>query len=77
MSKKSWRIILLCLLLLALLSLSACQLAKDLQNATHELSQLPQRFVEGFINNILEGIKGIGSALADSVGNIVRGMRGH
>ncbi len=77
MSKKTWRITLLCLLILALvLGLSACQLGKEMQNTAHTFSQLPDRLVQGLID-MLGGLKGIGTALSDSIRNIVRGMTGH
>ncbi len=76
MSKKTWRIILFCLIILALLmGLSACQLVENAQNTAHDISHLPDRLVQGFIN-LLGSIKGVGTALADSIRNMVRGMTG-
>ncbi len=76
MSKKTWRITLLCLLILALLlSLSGCQLVEGAKNTAHEFSHAPDRLVNVF-TNLMDSIKGVGTALAESISNMVRGMTG-
>jgi hypothetical protein len=76
MRRLPWRKIILSLLLLTIIiGLYGCQLGKNLDNTVREFSTIPDRIAQGF-TNLMGSVSGIGSALADSIGNIVNGMTG-
>jgi hypothetical protein len=77
MQKINWRIILLCLLLLAVVVLlTGCALADKMENTTRALSNIPARLGQVIVD-LMSGIGNIGNALANQVGNIIKGMTGH
>ncbi len=76
MYKFRWHNILLCILLLALVvTLSGCRAVNNLDRVTKAISAIPSRLGEVVID-LMGGIGNIGNALANQVGNIVKGMTG-
>jgi len=76
MNRLPWKKLILLILFLAVLTgLSGCQLGKNFDNAVREFSTIPDRVSQGF-TNLMGSVSGFGSALADSFGNMVKGMTG-
>jgi hypothetical protein len=71
------RIIFLCVLLLFVMTLlTGCQMTRNLDEAIREISMIPSRLGRVIID-LMSGIGNIGDALANQVGNIIKGMTGH
>ena len=69
------KIVLLILFLTILMGSYGCALGKNLDNTMREFSTVPDRIARGF-TNLVGSVGNFGSALADSFGNMVKGL-GH
>ena len=68
--------IMIVILLIAMITiLSGCQAIKNLDDTGRELARLPDRLVQAFID-MLGGLRGIGEALANMVGDMVKNITG-
>ena len=76
MGRFSWRkIILFVLILTILLGASGCWGSNNQGNTKRELTTLPDRIVNAF-TNLLGGLRDIGGALANQMGNMVKNIIG-